>query len=716
MSVTVEASSAAYPSSETLLTDVSGGVLLVTFNRPEVRNAINRQVQLDLRAVLETARADDAVGAVVLTGAGEKAFIAGADISQVAGYTKLTALDSDLQRLFDLVEEFPKPTIAAVNGFALGGGCEIAMACDIRIASQTTRFGLPETALSVLPGAGGTQRLARLIGTGRAIELILTGRMVDADEAERIGLVTTVTQSDELHRQGPRDRRDDPRPRARSPPGSPSWSFAPAWTRTSAPARSSSASPRPCSTRARTSSRARPPSSASAHRSSPVADHRGPSPDPIPRRPPMDLSLNEDQLSFKALAREFLDKEVVPHRAEWDRRESVDTAIIPKLGEIGFFGLTIPEEYGGLGGDYITYCIGMEELGRADSSVRGIVSVSMGLVGKVILSHGTEEQKHQYLPGIANGTQLGCFGLTEPDNGSDPATLKTRARRDGSDYVLNGQKIFITNGTWADVVPRLRPDRRRRAEGGLGVPGADGHSGLRGARDPRQARPARPGDGRDFLTDVRVPESARLGDEGEGFSIAMHSLDKGRVSVGSGVHGHHPGLPRGGREVHDERKQFGRPIASFQLVQDIIAQISVDVDAARLLTWRAADLIERGEPFGVEASKAKYFASEAAVRAANGAAAGLRRLRLRRRVPGAEVPAGRPRHDALRGHEPDPEAAHRARRDGDQRLHLSRTPRAASRKVLTRSCHSPGWAPSPPTCPAFGATQICTESGDAVWM
>ncbi|WP_353510554.1 enoyl-CoA hydratase-related protein [Intrasporangium sp.] len=194
----MEAGSAAYGPCETLLAEVTDGVLLVTFNRPEVRNAINRQVQLDLRAVLETARADDTVGAVVLTGAGEKAFIAGADISQVAGYTKLTALDSDLQRLFDLVEEFPKPTIAAVNGFALGGGCEIAMACDIRIASRTARFGLPETALSVLPGAGGTQRLARLIGTGRAIELVLTGRMVDADEAERIGLVTAVTQPDEL--------------------------------------------------------------------------------------------------------------------------------------------------------------------------------------------------------------------------------------------------------------------------------------------------------------------------------------------------------------------------------------------------------------------------------------------------------------------------------------------------------------------------------------
>jgi alkylation response protein AidB-like acyl-CoA dehydrogenase len=333
----------------------------------------------------------------------------------------------------------------------------------------------------------------------------------------------------------------------------------------------------------------------------------------------MDLSLSEEQLGFKALAREFLDKEVVPHRAEWDRRESVDTAIIPRLGEIGFFGLTIPEEYGGLGGDYITYCLGMEELGRADSSVRGIVSVSMGLVGKVILSHGTEEQKQQYLPGIANGTLLGCFGLTEPDNGSDPGSLTTRARRDGSDYVINGQKIFITNGTWADVCLVFA---RTGGDGPKGVSAflvptstagfeareIHGKLGLRGQATAEI-----------FLTDVRVPESARLGDEGEGFKIAMHSLDKGRVSVGAGCTGIIQGCLEEVVRYTTERKQFGRPIASFQLIQDIIAQISVDVDAARLLTWRAADLIERDLPFGTEASKAKYFASEAAVRAANSA-------------------------------------------------------------------------------------------------
>ena len=165
----------------------------------------------------------------------------------------------------------------------------------------------------------------------------------------------------------------------------------------------------------------------------------------------MDLTLSDDQKAFRAVAREFLDKEVLPHRAEWDRAEAVDPAIIPKLGAIGFFGLTIPGEYGGIGGDYITYCLGMEELGRADSSVRGIVSVSMGLVGNVLLSHGSEEQKQQWLPQIATGSKLACFALAEPGAGSDPGNLATSAVPDGGDYLLSGQKVFITNATWADL-------------------------------------------------------------------------------------------------------------------------------------------------------------------------------------------------------------------------------------------------------------------------
>ncbi|MGW0039581.1 enoyl-CoA hydratase/isomerase family protein [Gordonia sp. NPDC003376] len=183
---------------ETLRVDVTDGIAVVTIDRPEVRNAINAQVQADLRTVLDDVRTDDAAGAVILTGSGEKAFAAGADIGQLRNYSLHTGLASTMQRLYDEVEAFEKPTIAAVNGYALGGGCELAMACDIRIASTAARFGLPETTLSVLPGAGGTQRMARLIGVGRAIDLILTGRMLTADEALATGLITQIAATDDL--------------------------------------------------------------------------------------------------------------------------------------------------------------------------------------------------------------------------------------------------------------------------------------------------------------------------------------------------------------------------------------------------------------------------------------------------------------------------------------------------------------------------------------
>lgn len=331
----------------------------------------------------------------------------------------------------------------------------------------------------------------------------------------------------------------------------------------------------------------------------------------------MDLALTDDQRAFRQAAREWLDATVVPHRRDWDRAEQVDTSIIRGLGEMGFLGLTIPEEYGGIGGDYLTYAMAMEELGRADSSVRGIVSVSNGLVGKPILGFGTEEQKQQWLRPIATGEALGCFGLTEAEAGSDAGSLSTRAVRDGSDYLITGEKMFITNGTWADVCVVFA---RTGGPGPKGVsaflvptdsPGflrteIKGKLGLRGQATAQLA-----------FDGVRVPESALLGQEGQGFTIAMTTLDKGRVSVAAGCVGIVQGCLEAAREYAVQRTQFGRPLAKFQLVQEMIADISVDADAARLLTWRAADLIGRHLPFGVEASKAKLFASEAAVRAAN---------------------------------------------------------------------------------------------------
>ncbi|OLF16015.1 acyl-CoA dehydrogenase family protein [Actinophytocola xanthii] len=331
----------------------------------------------------------------------------------------------------------------------------------------------------------------------------------------------------------------------------------------------------------------------------------------------MDLALTEEQAALRELAREFVDREVVPHVRDWDLAEQVDRSIVGKLGEVGFLGLTVPEEYGGSGGDHLAYCLMMEEIGRGDSAIRGIVSVSLGLVGKTILSFGSEDQKREWLPRLCSGESLSCFGLTEPDTGSDAGNLSTKALRDGEDWVLSGTKMFITNGTWADLALVFA---RTGEPGPRGVtaflvptasPGFEhreikGKLGLRGQST-----------GELILDGVRVPDSARLGDEGQGFKIAMAALDKGRMSVGAGC----VGLARAALEASTryagERQQFGRPIAGFQLVQQMLADMAVGTDAARLLVWRVADLVDRGLPFRTEASMAKLYASENAVQAAN---------------------------------------------------------------------------------------------------
>ncbi|MFD7557578.1 MULTISPECIES: acyl-CoA dehydrogenase family protein [unclassified Streptomyces] len=334
----------------------------------------------------------------------------------------------------------------------------------------------------------------------------------------------------------------------------------------------------------------------------------------------MDMELSEEQAAVRRLARAFTEREVVPYAADWDRAESVDRAIVKKLGALGFLGLTVPEEYGGSGGDHLAYVLVTEELGRGDSSVRGIVSVSLGLVAKTIAAWGTEEQKNDWLPRLCSGDALGCFGLTEPGTGSDAGNLTTRAVRDGDSYVISGGKTFITNGTWADVVllfARTNDEPGHRGVSAFLVP-ADapglarreihGKLGLRGQATAELA-----------LDGVRVPASAMLGPEGKGFSVAMSALAKGRMSVAAGCVGIAQAALDAAVSYAARREQFGKPIAHHQLVQELIADISVDVDAARLLTWRVADLIDRGQPFATESSTAKLFASEAAVRAASNA-------------------------------------------------------------------------------------------------
>jgi butyryl-CoA dehydrogenase len=333
----------------------------------------------------------------------------------------------------------------------------------------------------------------------------------------------------------------------------------------------------------------------------------------------MDFSLTPEQELIRASAREFCEREIIPHSRDWDRAEELDRGLVPKLAVAGYLGATIAEEYGGMGLDTVSYCLLMEELGRADSSVRGIVSVNLGLVGKTIAKWGTDEQKRERLPQLASGAALGCYALTEPGSGSDPASLVTRAERDGDDWVLSGSKIFITLGSWAGLALVFARSGGEGARGltcflvptgtaGFSATPIKGKLGLR-AQDTAEV----------FLDGVRVPDSSRLGAEGDGFKVAMSALDNGRISLAAGCVGIAQGCLDACVRYAGERRQFGKAISSFQLVQELLADMSVELEAARLLTWRAALLADSGQRHTLESSVAKYYASEVSVRAANAA-------------------------------------------------------------------------------------------------
>src|SRR3954468_10871770 len=333
----------------------------------------------------------------------------------------------------------------------------------------------------------------------------------------------------------------------------------------------------------------------------------------------MDFELSDEQKLIRQTARAFCDAEIAPHAAEWDRNETIDRGIVAKLSSLGFLAAALPEEQGGLGLDMVSYTLLVEELGRADSNVRGIVSVSNGLYGKTVATWGTDDQKDRLLPGLASGEALGCYALTEPGAGSDPGSLETRAERDGGGWVINGQKIFITLGSWAANALVFARTGEAGPRGitcfvvptdtaGFEARPIKGKLGWR-AQDTAEL----------FLDGVRVGEDAIVGELGGGFKVAMSALDHGRISLGAGCVGIAQGCLDASVAYTKERRQFGRSVASFQLVQELLADIAVETEAARLLVWRAAATADRGERHTVEASYAKYFASEVAVRAANAA-------------------------------------------------------------------------------------------------
>ena len=303
-----------------------------------------------------------------------------------------------------------------------------------------------------------------------------------------------------------------------------------------------------------------------------------------------------------------------------DRNERFDTELVRKLGAMGYLGSIVAEEYGGRGLDYRTYGVIVEEVGRGCSSARTVVSVQTSLVCSSIERWGSEEQKQEWLPRLCTGELLGCFALTEPNTGSDAANLSTRAARVDGGWSISGQKQWISMGNYAKVAlvfAQTDPALRHRGlacflvptdTAGFSSTEIHGKLGLR-ASDTAELS----------LDGVDVGDEALLGEVGDGFKVAMSALDSGRFSVASGCVGICQGSLDASVAYSKEREQFGRPIASFQLVQEMLADIAVDTDAARALVWRAAWLKDSGRPNTKETSVAKLYATEAAVRSANAA-------------------------------------------------------------------------------------------------
>ncbi len=331
----------------------------------------------------------------------------------------------------------------------------------------------------------------------------------------------------------------------------------------------------------------------------------------------MQFQLTEDQRAVRDMVREFAAKEIAPVAAKHDREHSFPMATAKRMGELGLLGITVPEQYGGPGADYVSFALVAEELAVADASHSVIFGANASLSVGPILNFGNEAQKQRYLPGLSSGAILGCYALTESQSGSDAGSLTTTARKEGEHYVVNGAKQFITNGGVADLcVLFARTDSASKDAKGVSAFLVDTKTkGFKVGRNEHKLGLNASYTNQLFFEDMVLPKEALLGREGEGFKIAMATLDTGRIMAAAGS----TGIARAAFEASvayaKERKQFGRPIATNQAIQWKLADMDVTIEAARNLYLKAAWLRDQKQPYTHAASRAKLFASEMAMKA-----------------------------------------------------------------------------------------------------
>jgi alkylation response protein AidB-like acyl-CoA dehydrogenase len=332
----------------------------------------------------------------------------------------------------------------------------------------------------------------------------------------------------------------------------------------------------------------------------------------------MDFDLTDEQRLIKETAREFTDKELIERTRENARNHHFDLDLVKKIAAQGYLGAIVPPEYGGAGLDYLSYGLIVEEIGRGDSAIRTVISVQTSLVCSGIVKWGTEQQKNKYLPKLCSGEWLGCFGLTEPDTGSDAANQRTRATRTDNGWVINGAKMWISMGNYAKVALIFAQTDPELGHKGLACFLVDTDQPGFKAQTIEHKMGLHASDTASIaLEDVEVSDEDMLGEIGDGFKVAMSSLDSGRYSVAAGCVGICQGCVEESVSYAKEREQFGRPIASFQLVQAMIADMVLKTDASRMLVWRAGWLKDMGRPNTLETSIAKLHATEASLECAN---------------------------------------------------------------------------------------------------
>ncbi|AZQ45392.1 acyl-CoA dehydrogenase AcdA [Bacillus sp. GX] len=329
----------------------------------------------------------------------------------------------------------------------------------------------------------------------------------------------------------------------------------------------------------------------------------------------MHFKLSEEHEMIRKMVRDFAKNEVAPTAAERDEEERFDRAIFDQMAELGLTGIPWPEEYGGIGSDYLAYVIAVEELSRVCASTGVTLSAHTSLAGWPIFKFGTEEQKQTFLRPMAEGKKIGAYGLTEPGSGSDAGGMKTIAKRDGDHYVLNGSKIFITNGGIADiyvVFALTDPESKQRGTSAFIVE-SDTPGFLVGKKESKLGIRSSPTT-EIMFEDCRIPVENLLGEEGQGFKIAMQTLDGGRNGIAAQAVGIAQGALDASVEYARERHQFGKPIAAQQGIGFKLADMATDVEAARLLTYQAAWLESEGLPYGKESAMSKVFAGDAAMK------------------------------------------------------------------------------------------------------